>query len=207
MRNVAFEAAKKDIQALFSPMGQVKRCSLPRKFDGNHRYGGSSTCVLTVLRCLCGDLWGKGLVGLPIAGCQKCLLVGKPDMLGRDCSCPCDDSNHAPRLAAAAVDRFQTGTGSMELYGMVKSVNSAQQACLTEAVMVPVPQQSLTGFRFHQATQAGLLRDKRTQIWVISKHNTSVHAEDLLLWSSSPSRKPRLQLRLSQACTCTAADW
>lgn len=38
VRNVAFEATKKDIQALFSPMGQVKRCSLPRKFDGNHRY-------------------------------------------------------------------------------------------------------------------------------------------------------------------------
>ena len=37
VRNVAFEAAKKDIQALFAPMGQVKRCSLPRKFDGNHR--------------------------------------------------------------------------------------------------------------------------------------------------------------------------
>lgn len=37
VRNVAFEATKKDIQALFSPLGQVKRCSLPRKFDGNHR--------------------------------------------------------------------------------------------------------------------------------------------------------------------------
>ena len=52
VRNVAFEATKKDIQALFTPLGQVKRCSLPRKFDGNHR---CAWCLLeqlaTVLVC------------------------------------------------------------------------------------------------------------------------------------------------------------
>ncbi|PRW58148.1 Multiple RNA-binding domain-containing 1 [Chlorella sorokiniana] len=37
VRNVAFEATRKDIMGLFTPFGQVKSCRLPRKFDGNHR--------------------------------------------------------------------------------------------------------------------------------------------------------------------------
>jgi len=37
VRNVAFEATKQDIRALFAPFGQVKSLRLPRKFDGAHR--------------------------------------------------------------------------------------------------------------------------------------------------------------------------
>ncbi|KAL2609507.1 hypothetical protein R1flu_028080 [Riccia fluitans] len=37
VRNVAFEATKKDLQQLFSPFGQLKSLRLPKKFDGNHR--------------------------------------------------------------------------------------------------------------------------------------------------------------------------
>jgi multiple RNA-binding domain-containing protein 1 len=37
VRNVAFEATKRDIQKLFNPFGTLKSCRLPKKFDGNHR--------------------------------------------------------------------------------------------------------------------------------------------------------------------------
>ncbi|GAB4818001.1 hypothetical protein N2152v2_005047 [Parachlorella kessleri] len=37
VRNVAFEATRKDIMGLFTPFGHVKSCRLPRKFDGTHR--------------------------------------------------------------------------------------------------------------------------------------------------------------------------
>ncbi len=37
VRNVAFEATRKDVAALFAPFGQIKSCRLPKKFDGNHR--------------------------------------------------------------------------------------------------------------------------------------------------------------------------
>ncbi|CAL8464375.1 g3910 [Coccomyxa elongata] len=37
VRNVAFEATRKDLAALFAPFGQIKSCRLPKKFDGNHR--------------------------------------------------------------------------------------------------------------------------------------------------------------------------
>jgi multiple RNA-binding domain-containing protein 1 len=37
VRNVAFEATRKDILGLFTPFGHVKSCRLPRKFDGSHR--------------------------------------------------------------------------------------------------------------------------------------------------------------------------
>ena len=37
VRNVAFEATRKDIMGLFMPFGHVKSCRLPRKFDGTHR--------------------------------------------------------------------------------------------------------------------------------------------------------------------------
>ena len=37
VRNVAFEATKADIRALFSPFGSVKSVRLPRKMDGQHR--------------------------------------------------------------------------------------------------------------------------------------------------------------------------
>jgi multiple RNA-binding domain-containing protein 1 len=37
VRNVAFEATKGDLRALFGPFGQVKSLRLPRKFDGQHR--------------------------------------------------------------------------------------------------------------------------------------------------------------------------
>eukprot|EP00887_Chlorella_sp_A99_P005214 scaffold1.g5214.t1 len=37
VRNVAFEATRKDIMGLFTPFGHVKSCRLPRKFDGSHR--------------------------------------------------------------------------------------------------------------------------------------------------------------------------
>ncbi|KAH7293538.1 hypothetical protein KP509_28G030000 [Ceratopteris richardii] len=37
VRNVAFEATKKDLQQLFSPFGQIKSLRLPKKYGGNHR--------------------------------------------------------------------------------------------------------------------------------------------------------------------------
>ena len=40
VRNVAFEATRKDVAALFAPFGQIKSCRLPKKFDGSHRRVG-----------------------------------------------------------------------------------------------------------------------------------------------------------------------
>lgn len=37
VRNVAFEATRKDLMALFQPFGQIKSCRLPKKFDSSHR--------------------------------------------------------------------------------------------------------------------------------------------------------------------------
>ncbi|XP_024381120.1 uncharacterized protein [Physcomitrium patens] len=37
VRNVAFEATRKDLQQIFNPFGQIKSIRLPKKFDGNHR--------------------------------------------------------------------------------------------------------------------------------------------------------------------------
>ncbi|KAG2501693.1 hypothetical protein HYH03_000195 [Edaphochlamys debaryana] len=37
VRNLAFEATKKDIQGMFNPFGHLKSCRLPKKFDGSHR--------------------------------------------------------------------------------------------------------------------------------------------------------------------------
>lgn len=37
IRNIPFEATKKDIRELFSTYGQIKSLRLPRKFDGSHR--------------------------------------------------------------------------------------------------------------------------------------------------------------------------
>jgi multiple RNA-binding domain-containing protein 1 len=37
LKNVPFEATKKELYELFKPFGQVKTLRLPRKFDGNHR--------------------------------------------------------------------------------------------------------------------------------------------------------------------------
>lgn len=37
VRNVAFEATRKDLMGLFGPFGQLKSCRLPKKFDGSHR--------------------------------------------------------------------------------------------------------------------------------------------------------------------------
>ena len=38
VRNVAFEATRRDVLGLFSPFGAVRSCRLPRKFDGTHRH-------------------------------------------------------------------------------------------------------------------------------------------------------------------------
>ena len=37
VRNVAFEATRRDVQKLFNPFGVLKSCRLPKKFDGAHR--------------------------------------------------------------------------------------------------------------------------------------------------------------------------
>jgi multiple RNA-binding domain-containing protein 1 len=37
LRNVAFEATKRDIQKLFNPFGTLKSVRVPKKFDGSHR--------------------------------------------------------------------------------------------------------------------------------------------------------------------------
>lgn len=37
VRNVAFEATRKDLSSLFSAVGQLKSVRLPKKFDGSHR--------------------------------------------------------------------------------------------------------------------------------------------------------------------------
>ena len=37
VRNVPFEATKKELQELFSTFGQLKSVRIPRKFDGTHR--------------------------------------------------------------------------------------------------------------------------------------------------------------------------
>ena len=47
VRNVAFEATRKDLAGLFGPFGQLKSCRLPKKFDGSHRY-----CHIGFICCL-----------------------------------------------------------------------------------------------------------------------------------------------------------
>ena len=37
VRNLAFEATRQDVLNLFTALGEVKSCRLPRKFDGSHR--------------------------------------------------------------------------------------------------------------------------------------------------------------------------
>jgi len=37
VRNVAFEATRRDLQSLFGPFGHMKSCRLPKKLDGSHR--------------------------------------------------------------------------------------------------------------------------------------------------------------------------
>mmetsp|Transcript_22120 Transcript_22120/g.33755 ORF Transcript_22120/g.33755 Transcript_22120/m.33755 type:complete len:334 (+) Transcript_22120:1-1002(+) len=37
IRNIPFEATRKELQQLFGSVGQLKRVRLPKKFDGNHR--------------------------------------------------------------------------------------------------------------------------------------------------------------------------
>jgi multiple RNA-binding domain-containing protein 1 len=37
LRNVAFEATKRDVQLLFNPFGVLKSVRVPKKFDGSHR--------------------------------------------------------------------------------------------------------------------------------------------------------------------------
>lgn len=37
VRNVAFQASRKDVLSLFAAFGEVKSCRLPQKFDGSHR--------------------------------------------------------------------------------------------------------------------------------------------------------------------------
>lgn len=37
LKNIAFEATKKDLMSLCTPFGHVKELRLPRKFDGTHR--------------------------------------------------------------------------------------------------------------------------------------------------------------------------
>lgn len=43
VRNVAFEATRKDVMSLFSPFGHMKSCRLPRKFDGTPRCAHASS--------------------------------------------------------------------------------------------------------------------------------------------------------------------
>ena len=37
IKNLAFEATKKDLKALFHPHAQIKKIRIPKKFEGNHR--------------------------------------------------------------------------------------------------------------------------------------------------------------------------
>ena len=48
VRNVAFEATRKDVMSLFSPFGHMKSCRLPRKFDGTPR----CVCVCASASCM-----------------------------------------------------------------------------------------------------------------------------------------------------------
>ena len=75
VRNVAFEATRKDIMGLFTPFGHVKSCRLPRKFDGTHR---------------CAP-WGHGLLLLLLLPCiplrvRSMQLVGRSRALSLCCS-------------------------------------------------------------------------------------------------------------------------
>lgn len=49
VRNIAFEATRKDVMSLFSPFGHIKTCRLPRKFDGTPRW--AALVASTVFAC------------------------------------------------------------------------------------------------------------------------------------------------------------
>lgn len=60
VRNVAFEATRKDLMALFTPFGQIKSCRLPKKMDGNHRCLFSQLTPAHATRIfLCEETSGK----------------------------------------------------------------------------------------------------------------------------------------------------
>lgn len=68
VRNVAFEATRKDVFGLFSPFGHVKSCRLPRKFDGTPRgfafveFGSKQEAVAAVEALTGTHLYGRRLV-------------------------------------------------------------------------------------------------------------------------------------------------
>lgn len=49
VRNMAFEATRKDVMSLFSPFGHMKSCRLPRKFDGTPRYNARFNALANLL--------------------------------------------------------------------------------------------------------------------------------------------------------------
>ena len=53
VRNVAFEATRKEVMSLFSPFGHMKSCRLPRKFDGTPRCDKDCTHSWNLSLCLC----------------------------------------------------------------------------------------------------------------------------------------------------------
>ena len=68
VRNVAFEATRKDVFGLFSPFGHVKSCRLPRKFDGTPRgfafveFGSRQEATAAVEALTGTHLYGRRLV-------------------------------------------------------------------------------------------------------------------------------------------------
>lgn len=53
VRNVAFEATRKEVMSLFSPFGHMKSCRLPRKFDGTPRFDKNCTHSWNLHLCRC----------------------------------------------------------------------------------------------------------------------------------------------------------
>ena len=78
VRNIAFEATRKDVMSLFSPFGHIKTCRLPRKFDGTPRWGWT---VLLVSK-LCSRLLASPRSMLLCSASCSCNVMA----LGTACS-------------------------------------------------------------------------------------------------------------------------
>ncbi len=78
VRNVAFEATRKEVMSLFSPFGHMKSCRLPRKFDGTPRCDKNCThswnLHLCRSQCCCGVVMLRTCT-VSLLGCGANMVV------------------------------------------------------------------------------------------------------------------------------------
>jgi multiple RNA-binding domain-containing protein 1 len=121
VRNVAFEATRADVLALFAPFGAVRSCRLPRKFDGGHRgfafleFATPAEAAAAVEAVTGVHLYGRRLVLEWAAG-----------------------EGGLDELRAKAADGFRGDAGALAARGGVRAA-AAAAAAEAEAAAAPPP--------------------------------------------------------------------